>query len=90
MSGRLTDQARRMRDELETAQAILLGVSVDLDEVALRIRQAMRRTPLVGDVLGPALRRVERIHAGLRQAQCELSKNWNDEQARKWKGDPRD
>lgn len=85
--GNLTDEARRMRNELETAQAILLCCAVDLDEVALRIRQAMRRTPLVGDVLSPALRRVERIHADLCQAQVELGKTWDQEQARKWKGD---
>jgi hypothetical protein len=86
MRGRLSDQARQLRDELETAQAILLTCAVDLDEVTLRIRQAMRRTPLVGDVLRPALKRVERIHQDLELAQSELSKTWKEKQARKWRG----
>lgn len=87
MTGRLTDEARRMRDELETAQALLLCCAVDLDEVALRIRQAVRRTPLVGDVLSPALQRIDRIHADLCQAQIELHLTWNEKQAKKWKED---
>ena len=85
MGGNLKSEARLLRDELETAQAILLTCAVDLDEVTLRIRQAMRRTPLVGDVLSPALKRLERIHKDLSLMQSTLSKTWTKKQARKWK-----
>ena len=82
--GRLTDQARSLRDQLENAQASLLVCAIDLDEVTLRIRQAMRRTSLVSDVLTPALDRLERIHNELKLAQCQLSQKWDQKQKEKW------
>lgn len=74
------------RDLIEEAQALLLTAAIDLDEVALRVQQARRRTRLVEDTLEPAAKRLERIREDLRLARHDLSQAWEEGQSKKWKG----
>ncbi len=75
------------RDLLEEAQTLLLTASVDLDEVALRVRQAIRRTRLVADVLDPASERIERVRGDLKLIRQDLSEVWRERNQKKWRGD---
>ena len=83
--GRIAERGLIERDHLETAQAILLTVSVDLDEVALRVQQSIRRTRLVADVLDPATRRIDEIRSELSQAHDELKQCWEVRHEEKWR-----
>lgn len=67
-----TETLRRYAEE--DLLACLLLMETDLDELTVRIRQAMRRTELVRPVLEPALERlaelrrtIEQSHDALRQ-----------------------
>lgn len=72
------------RDHLESAQAYLAGLHASTEEVALRIRQAMRRSPTTADLLQPALQAVQRIERDGRQAQAHITSAWADGQGRRW------
>jgi hypothetical protein len=78
-----TDQRKR-RDRLEVAVFSLGTALVELEEVLLRNRQAMRRTSLVVEVLDPAITRLESIRANLRQSQLAMAELWKEEEARRW------
>jgi len=83
--GRIGNEGGSIRNRLETAQTLLVEVSLDLDEVALRIRQAIRRSNLVIDVLQPASERLEEIHQDMRLAHSEIKKVWEEGQVKKWR-----
>jgi len=80
----LTKRAHTQRTHLETAQAALSTLLADVDEVTLRNRQAMQRSPLVEPVLSPALDRLNGIRAGVAVALDELSSIWYAERADGW------
>ncbi len=83
---KVTNANKVERDLIEEAQALLLTAAIDLDEVALRVQQARRRTRLVEDTLAPASQRIERIREDLRLARHDLSQAWEEGQSKKWKG----
>jgi hypothetical protein len=72
------------RDRIEAAQAHLVGMLVNIDELILRNQQAMRRSGVVVEVLEPAVKRLERMRHELRLAQKELNAAWVEGQNRKW------
>ena len=74
------------RDHLETAQAEMVGLLRDLDEVILRNKQAMRRTAIVVDVLTPAVERLVEIRESLRVVHTEINEVWSSGQERNWYG----
>ena len=82
--GKLAKGLTARRDHVETAQAALMGLLVDVDEVILRNQQAMRRTGLVADVLEPAVKRLAEIRDDIRLAQRELGEAWSEAQSRRW------
>lgn len=82
--GRLSDGARVPRDQVETALMLLANMLVDVDELALRTKNAMRRSAEVTDLLGPAVDRIMALQADLIQAQEALKAFWDDGQRRKW------
>ena len=84
--GRPSAEQMLQRDSLETAQAELIGLLRDLDEVILRNRQAVRRTPLVADVLGPGIERLTEIRESLRRVQENVNTAWSQGQERNWHG----
>jgi hypothetical protein len=86
MGGRIRNDCRAERDALEEAQSILLAAALDLDEVALRVEQAVRRTRIVEPVLRPALERLARIRSELKSARDALSEVWTEGQRKKWRG----
>lgn len=72
------------RDHLESAQAYLVGLHVSVEETALRIRQAIRRSPSTADLLQPALLALQRIERDGRTAQAHITSAWADGQGRRW------
>lgn len=85
MTGRISANGGQERDHIEAAQATLAGLLIVVDEVGLRCQQAMRRSPLVDDVLLPAVDRLAEMHASLRLAQREIGAAWTEGQSRRWK-----
>lgn len=82
--GRLTKSKGARRDEYEEALALLWRTSRDLDETALRIEQAIRRSTSVTDVLAPALDRVRDIRARVIAAKTIIARQWAEQQSRRW------
>lgn len=74
------------RDCIESAQAELVGLLRDLDEVILRNQQAIRRTELVADVLAPGIERLVEIRNSLRRVHKTVNTAWAEGQERNWKG----
>lgn len=85
--GNKPKEMAKKRNHLETAQAEMVGLVRDLDEVILRTRQAMRRTAIVVDVLGPAVERLAEIRKSLRVVHAEINEAWSDGQERNWYGE---
>lgn len=84
MAGRLNNNATHKRTRIETAQAELAGMQRDIDEIALRTRQAIRRTSIVQPVLSPALDRLAEIRNSLSIIKYELASYWSEEQSKRW------
>ena len=82
--GRLTSAGQERRDKVEAALFALSSAIVMIDEVILRVNQAMRRTRLVDPVLVPALERLVEIRADVVVARQELSDYWSDRQSDRW------
>lgn len=82
--GRLTTEAERRRGHVEEAMMTLSSTLTLIDETVLRVRQALRRSPVVGSVLQPALHRLAEIHRQVRHAKKELNEFWVEEQERRW------
>jgi hypothetical protein len=84
MKGRISSDKARQRDHIETAQAELAGMTLLIDEIILRTRQAMTRTQLVGDVLEPAIGKLVAMRRSVRNATAELTDAWSEGQAERW------
>jgi hypothetical protein len=69
---------------VETALGALQRALIDLDEVILRNQQAMRRTGLVVDVLGPALERLTEIRGWAEIAKREMAAAWQENEKTRW------
>ncbi len=82
--GRLRNEGTKERDQVEAALAALAGSMLALEEVLLRNEQAMRRTPVVEDVLRPAVERIRAIQKDIREAQREMGEVWSKGQIKKW------
>ena len=72
MGGRIGANGAR-RDHLETAMAALVGLLVTMDEVILRMEQAMRRSEVVADVLRPGVRRLHQAREDLDWLRQEIA-----------------
>ncbi len=78
MRGRISSEDQRMRERAEAIQAGLLLAALDLDEVQLRQRQALRRYPNLSGVLNPALDRLGEIQREVRRAHELMAELWNE------------
>lgn len=83
--GRLTLESEARRDEVEAALFSLGAAITRLDEAALRGQQAIRRTPLVGEVLAPALEQIGAARREIRTARKVLIDLWSRQQNRRWR-----
>ena len=84
MPRKLPTRLARRRSRIENVQAYLDGMVMDVDEVILRVEQALRRTPLVSDVLDPSLDRLATIRGYVLRARAELSAAWHEGEASQW------
>lgn len=82
--GDLPVGAKRRRDQVEDALASLYRVLVDLDELSLRIDQAIRRASVVSPVLVPAQERLCQVRERLAALQDDLGAYWSAGQAHRW------
>jgi hypothetical protein len=82
--GRLTLIAEKRRDQIEEEMAVLARSLRDIDEILLRMQQAIRRSSIVYDVLGPAVERLLALRSSLRSAQDVIGLIWKEEQTRHW------
>lgn len=82
--GKLVRTAAIRRDCIETCQAELVSLASMVEECAIRTRQAMRRSPLVGDVLSPAAERLEQMSQSVAMIQDEISAYWREQQCTRW------
>lgn len=82
--GRLTIAAEARRDQVEEEMAVLARSLRDIDEILLRMQQAIRRSSIVFDVLGPAIERLLALRSSLRSAQDVVGLIWKEEQTRHW------
>ena len=83
-AGRPRRGSTTSRDAIECIELELIALSIDVDEIDERLRQALRRTPLVLDVLGPALERTVQMRARVRQVKEQVDAAWDHEQ-RNWR-----
>lgn len=81
-SGRLGLKIEADRDQIEECLFPIARAGLLLDEVELRIVQAIRRTPLVGTVLDPALDRLQEARAIIVDINAGLADNWRKCQTR--------
>jgi hypothetical protein len=86
MAGRLGRLVVEKRDHCESAQVLLVGLTMDVDEIMLRSQQAMRRSDAVADVLAPAVERLRAMRDSLRLAHQELKDLWTEQQTTMWRG----
>ncbi len=78
MKGRIKASEQRRREQVEAVQARLMLAALDLDEVTLRQRQALRRFPALGGVLDPAIERLGEIRREVRKAHQLMAELWNE------------
>jgi len=57
---------------------------MDIDELILRNRQAMRRTGLVNDVLTPAIERLDQLRKSIHSIQADVQAAWSQGQEKDW------
>lgn len=84
MAGRLIVDAATRRDHIETCQAELVCMISVVDELLIRNTQAMRRSPVVADVLSPAVDRLSSLRSSLRLVQREIGTYWAEQQTIHW------
>lgn len=70
------------RDVIEGIELELIALLLDIDELDQRTRQAMRRTPLVDDVLSPAVDRLVQMRESITQIKDAFDAAWEAEQMR--------
>ena len=68
------------RDAIEGIELELIVLYMDVDELNARILQALRRSPVVRDVLLPALERVIQMQMALDHVKDYMDAAWLDEQ----------
>lgn len=66
---KMTRKEWERRYAYEDLLAVLLLFRVDVDELTVRLTQAIQRTPLVRSVLEPGLERLDELRTALDQAQ---------------------
>lgn len=79
--GAWPDEQVKRKKRIETASVMMAHMQDDLDEIMVRVRQAMRRSSLVCDALAPAVDRIAGIKADLDIAEHEIRAMWSDERA---------
>lgn len=84
LQGDLPVDAKGRREPVEDALASLYRVLVDLDELSLRIDQAMRRASVVSPVLVPAQERLNQVRERLGRVHTSLGAYWSAGQAHRW------
>jgi len=84
MAGRLIVDAATRRDRIETCQAELVCMISVVDELLIRNTQAIRRSPVVADVLSPAVDRLSSLRSSLRLVQREIGTYWAEQQTIQW------
>ncbi len=82
--GDLPVDAKARRDPIEDALASLYRAMADMDELSLRIDQAMRRAAVVSPVLMPAQERLHQVRERLASMRSELGAYWSAGQSRRW------
>lgn len=71
--GRWTRGSTDERERLEAVTAAIVGALMDLEELELRLEQAMRRSELVVAVLAPARERTVELRCELERARVEMT-----------------
>jgi hypothetical protein len=82
--GDLPADAKVRRDQIEDALAVLYRVLIDIDEMSLRIDQAIRRASIVSPVLVPAQERLLQVRARLAVLHTAMGAYWAAGQSRRW------
>ena len=82
--GDLPAHAKDRRDVVEDALASLYRVMIDLEELSLRIDQAIRRASVVSPVLVPAQERLAQIQTRLSALHHSLGEYWSAGQSHRW------
>ena len=80
-AGRPKAGSTMQRDAIETIQLELIALSIDAQEIEDRIHQAMLRTPLVKDVLDPAIIRLGQVKDSLGIVHSEFANAWDNDQS---------
>jgi hypothetical protein len=83
--GDLSADGKARRDPIEDAIASLYRCLMDIDELALRLDQAVRRSSLVGPVLHPAQERLAQVRVRIATLHGSMSAYWASGQVRRWK-----
>lgn len=82
--GDLPVDAKARRDQIEDALAVLYRCLMDIDELTLRIDQAVRRAAIVGPVLRPAQERLAEIRGRVEKLRANLGAYWSAGQSHRW------
>jgi len=82
--GDLPVAAKERRDVIEDALASLWRVLLDLDELAVRLDQAVRRAAIVSPVLAPAQERLAQVRVRVAALHSDLGAYWSAGQAHRW------
>lgn len=72
------------RNQVEDYQAMLMTMSMDLDEIKLRVTQAMKRSSSVVDVLEPVVERVSQMVEQVERMQSGMYVIWQERNAVQW------
>lgn len=82
--GDLPGHAKDRRNVIEDAIASLYRVLLDIDELTLRIDQAVRRASMVAPVLHPAQERLGQVRERIATLHASLGEYWAAGQAHRW------
>jgi hypothetical protein len=83
---RMTDDSEWQRAEVEDALAVLARARLLLRaQVRFRLRQAVERDALLGDLLRPAMGQLDDIDDALTRAQGVLSADWRAGNVAGWR-----
>ncbi len=80
----LPECAKARRDPIEDALAALWRMLVDIDELEVRMAQAIYRSATVHPVLSPAQERLAQMRTRLANMHTDLSAYWSAGQAHRW------
>lgn len=76
------------RNQVEDYQAMLMTMLIDLDEIKLRVSQAIRRSSSVSDVLEPVIPRLESMTEQVETMQGGMCVIWQEREAVQWQPVP--